>query len=76
MENLDNIAIRKLTPRECYRLMGVPDNKIDTLLSCGLAKGAHYKLAGNSIVVNVMAAIFRKLWVDKEPEQGQQLQIF
>ena len=35
-----------------------------------------YKLAGNSIVVNVLAEIFRKLFIDTEPESGQQLSLF
>lgn len=56
--------IRKLTPRECYRLMGVPEERIDTLLADGdnnIAQSAHYKLAGNSIVCHVLKHIYESL---------------
>lgn len=42
--------VRKLTERECYRLMGVDDEDIDKLLAAPIARTAHYKLAGNSII--------------------------
>lgn len=51
--------IRKLTPRECWRLMGVKDEEFDCLH--GISNTQLYKLAGNSIVVNVLEAIFKKL---------------
>lgn len=55
--------IRKLTPRECFRLMGVGEAEIDKLLSSGISNSQLYKLAGNSIVVNCLAAIFRQLFI-------------
>jgi len=55
--------IRKLTPRECYRLQDVDDEVIDKLLASGLSNSSHYFLAGNSITVNVLAEIFRKLFI-------------
>lgn len=51
--------IRKLTPRECWRLMGFKDyyfNKVK-----GVSNTQLYKQAGNSIVVDVLRAIFREL---------------
>lgn len=48
--------IRKLTPRECLRLMGFDDLKID-----GFKDERVYRLSGNSIVVNVLTAILSKL---------------
>ena len=55
--------IRKLTPRECFRLMGVDDADIDKIQSAGISKSKRYKMAGNSIVVNTLAAIFRQLFI-------------
>ena len=46
--------IRKLTPRECFRLMDVSDKDIDTIQAAGISDSQQYKLAGNSIVVNVL----------------------
>lgn len=63
--------IRKLTPRECFRLMGVLDSDIDKIEAAGISKTQCYKLAGNSIVVDVLYHIFRKLFVEKECESIQ-----
>lgn len=63
--------IRKLTPRECFRLMGVEDNDIGRMQSSGLSNSAQYKLAGNSIVVDVLYHIFRKLLVETQNEDTQ-----
>ena len=59
----DGYRIRKLTPRECFRLMGVGEAEIDMLLSSGISNSQLYKLAGNSIVINCLAAIFRQLFI-------------
>ena len=67
--------IRKLTPRECFRLMGVCEPDIDTLLSAGISNSQLYKLAGNSIVVNCLAGIFRQLFIGNLND-AQQLEIF
>lgn len=70
-----DFEIRKLTPRECFRLMDVDDSDIDKIQASGISKSAQYKLAGNSIVVNVLYHIFRKLFIEKENE-NQQLSLF
>ena len=67
--------IRKLTERECFRLMDVDDADIDKIQAAGISRSQQYKLAGNSIVTNVLFHIFRKLFVDKENE-NQQLTLF
>ena len=67
--------IRKLTERECFRLMDVDDADIDKIQAAGISKSQQYKMAGNSIVTNVLFHIFRKLFVDKENE-NQQLTLF
>lgn len=67
--------IRKLTPREAFRLMGVDDKDIDTIQAAKISNSAQYKLAGNSIVVDVLYHIFRKAFVETNNEQ-QQLTLF
>lgn len=52
--------IRKLTPRECGRLMGVSDEDIDKMAAAN-SNTQLYKQFGNSIVVDVMCAMFKKL---------------
>lgn len=67
--------IRKLTPRECLRLMDVDDTDIDKIQGAGICNSQQYKLAGNSIVVNVLYHIFRKMFVEQGNEE-QQLKLF
>ena len=55
--------IRKLTPRECFRLMGVGESNIDKIQAAGISNTQQYKLAGNSIVVPVLEGIFRNLFI-------------
>ncbi len=55
--------IRKLTPRECFRLMGLSDDDIDKIQATGISETQQYKLAGNSIVVQVLEGIFRELFL-------------
>lgn len=54
--------IRKLTETECWRLMGFTDEDIQKAKDAGLSKTQLYKQAGNSIVVDVLYHIFRKLY--------------
>ena len=62
-----SIQIRKYTPRDCFRLMGVHEADIDTLLSKEksgqliICKSKLYALAGNSIVTNCLIAMFEEL---------------
>ena len=67
--------IRKLTPRECFRLMGVTETDIDKIQQSGVSQSQQYKMAGNSIVVDVLEHIFRKMFVDTGQE-SQQLSLF
>ena len=59
---INNLRIRKLTPKECFRLMGFDDNDVDKCSNVGMSNTQLYKQAGNSIVVNVLQAIFRELF--------------
>lgn len=66
------IAIRKYTPRDCFRLMGVRDEDFDKLLAIDengkriLSNSKLYEMAGNSIVVQCMVEIFENLFYPKE----------
>lgn len=83
--------IRKLTPRECFRLMGMDDADIDkidayrikTTLKDGtvkekpIPKSQKYKLAGNSIVVSCLYHIFKGMFIDEKPKlPPKQLDLF
>ena len=91
--------IRKLTPRECFRLMGVDDKDIDKLMTAReaddgakqmqnehtsvkrvLSNSSLYKLAGNSIVVDVLFHLFRKMFIETGPDvergEAKQLELF
>ena len=59
--------IRKLTPRECGRLMGVSDEDIDKMAAVN-SNTQLYKQFGNSIVVDVLCAIFKQLNIEQEKE--------
>jgi DNA (cytosine-5)-methyltransferase 1 len=62
----DDYRIRKLTERECFRLMDVPEEYIDRIQAAGISRSQQYKMAGNSIVVACMYHLFRKLWIDTQ----------
>ncbi len=57
---LENLRIRKLTPKEYFRLMGVKDEDFDKVAQ-NQSNASLYHLAGDSIVVNVLMAIFRQM---------------
>lgn len=67
--------IRKLTPRECFRLMDCTEEDIDKIQAAGISKSAQYRLAGNSIVVSCLYHIFRKMFVDRHTDPGQVVQL-
>ena len=64
IDKVGNYRIRKLTPRECFRLMGMSDDDIDKIQAAGISNTQQYKIAGNSIVVNVLEVIFEKLFME------------
>ena len=59
---VDNYRVRKLTPRECWRLMGFTDDQFDKAAEA-CSNTQLYKQAGNSIVVNVLEEIFKNVSV-------------
>lgn len=71
---VDQFRIRKLTERECFRLMGVADSESDKIRHV-VSKTQCYKLAGNSIVVDVLVAIFTQLFSENKTTD-KQLKLF
>lgn len=61
MGTIDGCRIRRLTPLECFRLQGFPDEMIETARKIGLADTHLYKMAGNAVTVNVVETVARKL---------------
>ena len=61
----NDMRIRKLTPKECWRLMGFSDDDFKKAQSAGISNSQLYKQAGNSIVVNVLEGILRNLPIDQ-----------
>lgn len=57
----DKMRIRRLTPKECWRLMGFDDEDFDKAKASGVSDSQLYKQAGNSIVVNVLEGVLRNL---------------
>lgn len=66
------VRIRRLTPRECWRLQGFPDEYFDRAQAAGLSDTQLYKQAGNAVTVNVAAAIGRRLAEIGEEESREQ----
>ena len=65
-----NYRIRKLTPRECFRLMDVDDKVIDKIQAAGISNSQQYKMAGNSIVVACLYGIFEQLFYPRYTNSG------
>ena len=63
--NQESLRLRKITPRECFRLMSFTDEDIDKCYAVEMSDSQLYKQAGNSIVVRVLEKIFEKL-LDKK----------
>lgn len=66
----DGIRVRRLTPRECWRLQGFPDEYFDKARAAGISDTQLYKQAGNGVTVNVARAIGERL---KEIEKNETL---
>ena len=60
----DYFRLRRLTPSECFRLMGIDKKNIGKLTSSGVPEGQLYKMAGNAIVVKVMCHLYASIFND------------
>lgn len=87
-ENGKWFRVRKLTPREAFRLMDVKESDIDKMMSTTIDKKGKevqvvsnsqlYKCAGNSIVVSCMYHLFKQIWFPEKQssDEGTQLTLF
>ena len=66
IETIPSFRIRKITPREALRLMGVSENDIDKMQSVGLSDSSLYKLAGNSIVKQCLDALHTNMFLENK----------
>lgn len=78
---LENYRIRKLTPLECFRLMGFDDADFKICKDNGISDSQLYKMAGNSIVVQVLEGILNNLLLQSGATAsdcfyGEQLNLF
>lgn len=62
VDNKQKYTIRRLTPRETWRLMDFTDEQFDKAKAAGLSDTQLYKQAGNSIVVGVLEQIMGNLY--------------
>ena len=61
VESPPKYRIRKLTPLECWRLQGFPDEAHESVKAAGISDSQRYKMAGNAVTVNVVEAISERL---------------
>ena len=61
-DDFTEYKIRKITPKEGFRLMALTDDDIKKVQETGLSDAQQYKMAGNSIVINVLEEIFKNLF--------------
>lgn len=71
----NGLRIRKLTPRECWRLMGFDDQAFDQAEKV-CSNSQLYKQAGNSIVVDVLEKILTNLLINPQKLEKEQMSIF
>lgn len=67
----DGLRIRKLTPKECFRLMGFSDEDFSKAEQVPTSNAQLYKQAGNSIVVNVLEEILKELFINEKKPKKQ-----
>lgn len=68
-----NGRVRKLTPRETWRLQGFADDKFDRAADTGLSDGRLYKMAGNAVTTHVVSAVgslIKSLETEKEKDNA------
>lgn len=68
---IKKVTLRRLTETELFRLMGLTEQETESLVNSSITKTNLMKLAGNSIVVNVLEEIFRTLLVQPNTDFGQ-----
>lgn len=66
LKNGDVVAIRKLTPRECWRLQGFSDEQFEKAKKAGISDTQLYKQAGNAVTVDVIEQIGKRLVLEDD----------
>jgi len=61
MGTIDGYRIRRLTPLECFRLQGFPDDMVQKARELGISDCRLYKMAGNAVTVNVIETVAKRL---------------
>ncbi|MCP4985216.1 MAG: DNA cytosine methyltransferase [Colwellia sp.] len=56
-----DLKIRRLTPKECFRLQTVPERHIETILNSGVSNSQLYKMCGNGWTIDVIAHFFKEV---------------
>ena len=69
--NTRPLRIRKLTPKECFRLMAFSDEDFSKAEQVPTSNAQLYKQAGNSIVVNVLEEILKELFINEKKPKRQ-----
>lgn len=64
----ENYRIRKLTPKECWHLMGMTKEDCQKAIDIGISDSQLYKIAGNGLVTNCVQEIFEHLYKAKYNE--------
>ena len=64
LKNGDVVAIRKLTPKECWRLQGFSDDQFEKAKQAGVSNSQLYKQAGNAVTVDVIEQIGKRLVIE------------
>ena len=75
MEDYNGLRIRRLTPKECWRLMGFSDEDFEKAQKVN-SDTQLYKQAGNSIVVDVLVAILKNLLTEDGEYQITQRELW
>ncbi|OYR86872.1 DNA cytosine methyltransferase [Lactobacillus taiwanensis] len=66
IEDGKSIVIRKLTPRECWRLQGFTDEQFEKAKKAGISDTQLYKQAGNAVTVDVIEQIGKRLVLEDD----------
>lgn len=61
IDNASRAEIRRLTPLECFRLQGFPDDIYHKAREIGISDNQLYKMAGNAVTVNVVQEISKRI---------------
>ena len=74
-DDFTEYKIRKITPREGFRLMALNDDDIKKIQEAGLSDTQQYKIAGNSIAINVLEGIFKELFLSEKGNNERDFEI-